>query len=294
MNDRETTFQGFGSRRWANLVAETQFANDLVQHGLQRISRLSMRPSFSGAIAYDQTYPLHSGLHAFTSGLERLCKLTLACDGFLRTGKFLPVRKYSHRLSDLLESLSDVRLPANLGRLQRYTDAPADVFGERLVDWLQSYSSGPGRYELLDSLSSGAQDLPTWEEWRLLCALEAPEEDLKHIIALEKAGRDALSILASDNAMESVADSFLSGPLDLSEESAPVLLAMYRRARWAASLLAVITDYSHEELPILKEAVVSLLQGSLDFYAYDIARLSDPTVVEDEVGAFYRANPEAW
>jgi len=63
---------------------------------------------------------------------------------------------------------------------------------------------------------------------------------------------------------------------------------MYRLARWPALILDALTYYTHEQFPILGEALVGLEQSSDDFFAYEIARISDPDVAEEELMAHLR------
>lgn len=276
--------QGIGTRRWSNLVSETQFAADLVLTGIRRVSSLPMDGNIVGEISYDQTFPLHVGLHTYTSGLERLCKLALACHGFLETGTFVPVRGYSHRITELLDALQELDLSAFSKGTGEYLSRPSDEYEPELNDWLQRYASGAGRYELLDSLSSGAEALPTWEAWAEFCSRGEVSDDVRRYIDMHYATGYVLREVATSHDLESVA----SGHLEefdhpFSERSAAVALAMYRRARWAASILDAVSYYTHQELPILGEALVELRQTTNNFFAYVIAKLSDPEVVEEEL-----------
>lgn len=272
------------NRRWTNLVAETQFAADLVLTGVRRVSFLPMGGGITGQISYDQTFPLHVGLHTYTSGLERLCKLALACHGFLESGSFTPVRVYSHRITALLDALEGLDLSGMPNATGEYLSRPADVYGLELNEWLTRYSSGEGRYELLDSLSSGAQTLPTWDKWAEFCSKGAVSEAVHRCIDLHYASGCALREIAASHNLESVA----SGHLEdfnhpISESSAAVGLAMYRRARWAASVLDAVSYYTHPELPLLGEALVELRQTTDNFFAFEVAQLSDPEVVGEEL-----------
>lgn len=276
--------QGIGSARWSNLVSETQFAADLILTGIQRVSRLPMDGNIPGYISYDQTFPLHVGLHTYTSGLERLCKLALACHGFLKTGSFTPVRKYSHRLTELLDALGSLDLSGLPRARGQYLSRPADKYEPELNEWLERYSSGNGRYELLDSLSSGSQTLPTWETWALFCSRGAVSDEVRRCIDMHYASGHALREIATSHELESVAAGHLEEfDSSISEKSAAVGLAMYRRARWAASVLDALSYYTHQELPLLGEALVKLRQTSDNFFAFEIAKLSDQEVVEEEL-----------
>jgi len=234
-----------------------------------------------GEISYDQTYPLHVGLHTYTSGLERLCKLALACDGFLKTGSFASVRSYSHKIGPLLDAI---------GKLGPFEDSksyllkPMDEYEPELVSWLEQYSSGSGRYELLDSLSSGATELPTWETWAVFCSKGTASENVRLRISMHSASGNALRDIAAEHDLENVAGSLLEDfQVPVSEKSAAVGLAMYRRARWVASILNELSYYTHEELPILGEALTAFTSTSDDFFAYEVVGFSDPDVVEEEL-----------
>ncbi len=279
---------GYGSSRWANLVAETQFAADLVLTGIRRVSQLPMDGGIDGRISYDQTFPLHVGLHTYTSGLERLCKLSLACDGFLASGSFKPVKGYSHKITELLDAVEQIDLTRVPKADGEHLVRPVDEYEPELNDWLERYASGSGRYELLDSLSSGAQSLPTWETWAHFCARGTVSDEVRQYIAMHTATGEVLQRVTSAHDVESVA----AGHLEefnhrLSERSAAVALAMYRRARWAASILDALSHYTHADLPILGEALVELRQTTDNFFAFEIARLSDPAVVEEELVAHF-------
>lgn len=276
--------QGIGTRRWSNLVSETQFAADLVLTGIRRVSHLPMDGDVVGQISYDQTFPLHVGLHTYTSGLERLCKLALACHGFLDTGSFASVRSYSHRITELLDALQGLDLSAFSKEMSEYLARPSDEYEPELNDWLQLYASGRGRYELLDSLSSGAEALPTWETWAEFCSRGTVSDEVRRYIDMHDATGYVLREVAASHDLESV----MFGHLDefdrrISERSAAVALAMYRRARWAASILDAVSHYTHQDLPILGEALVELRQTTDNFFAFEIAKLSDPEVVEEEL-----------
>lgn len=272
---------GIGTRRWNNLVSETQFAADLILTGIGRVSRLPMEGGMFGRISYDQTFPLHVGLHTYTSGLERLCKLALACDGFLKTGSFVSARTYSHKIGSLLDAIEKL---GPHGDDKRYSARPTDEFEPELVKWLEQYSSGSGRYELLDSLSSGATDLPTWETWADFCSRGSVSDNVRWSISMHDASGDALRDIATEHLLESVAGPLLEDfSIPISEKSAAVGLAMYRRARWVASILNSLSYYTHLELPILGEALTAFTSTSDDFFAYEVARLSDPDVVEKEL-----------
>lgn len=271
-------------RRWYNLVTETQFATELVLSGISRVCTLPMDTNAISRVSYDQIYPLHVGLHMYTSGLERLCKLALACHGFVLTGSFSTVRSYSHRLSELLDSLERLDLGQFNSYHPEYLCRPDDEYGDGLVEWLERYASGPGRYELLDSLSRDDAEVLTWDVWSQFCARGTVSDDVKLSIDIHRAVGDALADICVANDLESAVNPYLETiQSPLSESSAAVGLAMYRRARWAAETLGVVTHYTHEGLPILREVLNVLTQTSANFFTYEVAKISDTEPVIEEL-----------
>jgi hypothetical protein len=77
---------------WANLVAETQFATELTLNGLRRLCSVPTEPELTRWVGNDLNYALHVGMHSYSSGLERLCKLTIACNVYAVNGKFPELR----------------------------------------------------------------------------------------------------------------------------------------------------------------------------------------------------------
>lgn len=272
-------------RWWYNLVAESQFATELVRSGIGRVCSLPMsgdRPD--GRIDYDETYPLNVGLHTYTSGLERLCKLALACHGFATTGEFPKTRKFSHKLSGLLDAIEQLDMSAFEPYYHEYLARPDDEFGEDLVAWLERYASGDGRYELLDSLTRDDIEILTWDVWVQFCARGVASEDVKESISIRNAMSEALGNVTAANDLESVAYPFWeSTSRSFHAPAVAVGLAMYRRARCAAEVIGATTHYTGKGLPILREVVNTLTQTTDDFFAYEIAGISDREPVVEEL-----------
>lgn len=193
-------------------------------------------------------------------------------------------RKYSHKLTQLLDDLGSLDLSALSSPARKYLDRPTDEYEPEINAWLEYYSHGKGRYELLDSLASGSKTVPTWETWVQFCSRGSVSDEVRHYINLHRASGDALQEIVASHELESVASNLLKEfDAPISERSAGVGLAMYRRARWAASVLHALSYYTHPDLPILGEALVELRQSGANFFAFEIAGLSDPEVVEDEL-----------
>lgn len=58
---------------------------------------------------------------------------------------------------------------------------------------------------------------------------------------------------------------------------------MYRRARWAAEIIGATTHYTGKNLPILREVVNVLTQTTDNFFAYEVAGISDREPVVEEL-----------
>lgn len=236
------------------------------------------------ALGYSEMYPLNVGLHMYTSGLERLFKLAQACHSFASTGEFSGMKKYSHQLSKLADALEGLDMTQFKSFNPDYLVRPEDEYGADLIEWLERYASGGGRYEILDSLSCEDVDVLTWPMWVEFCSRGVVSEDVRQSIDLRSAVGSALTEVYIANDLESVARPVLdSSTRPLFTASAAVGLAMYRRARWPAEILATVTNCTSEELPILREAVDTLTQTTDNFFAYDIAGISDREPVIDEL-----------
>jgi hypothetical protein len=85
--------------RWNYLVSETLFASELVESGVSRLCAVPIRDD-NWPVGNERMYSLHVGLHSYVTGLERLCKLTIACHGFLATGGFSSMRSMATGSAD--------------------------------------------------------------------------------------------------------------------------------------------------------------------------------------------------
>lgn len=272
--------------RWRSIVTETQFATESVLEGIRRVSALPVGWDSERLVnvSYDQTYPLQIGLLLYTSGLERLCKLALACHGLVQDGEFRNVRRFSHRLGELLNAVEQLDLSRFAGSRDRYLARPDDEFGSELVDWLERFASGRGRYELIDSLSRDDAELMTWNTWMAFCARGVVSADAKLSISVHSGIGAAVGDIAMANDLEAAAGQYIElSQRGFSEPAVAVGLAMHRRARWVAAVLAAVTHYSDERLPILSEVTYVLTHPSDDFFMWEIAGLSDREVIMEEL-----------
>lgn len=278
-------------RWWDTLVAESQFATELVRSGISRVSALPMSGDrVGGPVGYDETYPLNVGLHMYTSGLERLCKLALACHGYATKGTFPNLRTYSHKLSNLLEAVEQLNMSAFESYRPEYLNRPDDEFGDELIDWLERYASGSGRYELLDSLTRDDVEILTWDVWVQFCSRGVVSDDVQESIDVRYAMGEALGNMMAANGLESVAYPFWESTAhSFHAPAVAVGLAMYRRARWAAEVIGSVTHYTGKGLPILREVVTVLTQTTDNFFTYEIAGISDREQVVEELARHFQS-----
>lgn len=272
--------------RWRSIVTETQFATESVLEGIRRISALPVGWDNERLVnvPYDQTYPLQIGLMLYTSGLERLCKLALACHGLAQDGEFRNVRRFSHRLSELLNAIEQLDLSRFASPRHEYLPRPEDEFGAELVHWLERFASGGGRYELIDSLARDDAELLTWDMWMSFCARGVVTEDVRLSISVHAGIGSALGDISVAHDLESAAAQYVqSSQRGFSEPAVAVGLAMHRRARWVAAVLDAVTHYTDERLPILSEVTYVLTHPTNDFFMWEIAGLSDREVIMEEL-----------
>lgn len=272
--------------RWRSIVTETQFATESVLEGIRRVSALPVGWDSERLVnvSYDQTYPLQIGLLLYTSGLERLCKVALACHGLAQDGEFRNVRRFSHRLGELLSAVEQLDLSGFAASRDLYLARPDDEFGSELLDWLERFASGGGRYELIDSLARDDAELLTWNTWMAFCAQGIVSADVRLSISVHAGIGAAIGDVAIANDLETAAGQYIeASQRGFSEPAVAVGLAMHRRARWVAAVLATVTHYSDERLPILSEVTYVLTQPSDDFFMWEIAGLSDREVIMEEL-----------
>lgn len=282
--------------RWHVLVAEAQFATELTVAGLRRLCLVPGDVDLERWIGDDRNYVLHVGMHSYASGLERLCKLAIACHGFLTTGEFPRTRGFSHRIGGLLDAVGALDpMPDGSRFSTRYLTRPDDNLDPELTEAVERYANGPGRYEHLDSLWNPAAEVAMYRTWLSLCERSEVPEAIHRLVSIQSAVAEAVSAELSHAGLESSADAMTSDLNQrVSRPSVGVALSLFRKARWVSSVIDETTYYTHKDLPLLGEAVRVLRCSRTDFYAYDIARLSDVDAVEDELGEVLPRVHERW
>ncbi|MEV8144892.1 MULTISPECIES: hypothetical protein [unclassified Specibacter] len=288
---------------WKNLVVETQFANELTLTGLRRLSAVPTDPVEAMYGSDDQNYALHVGMYSYSSGLERLCKLAIACHGYVTTGEFPELQKYSHKIGKLLDAVADLSLEGfgSSKYRSKYLVRPDGDFEKELTATVLRFAQGSGRYEHLDSLWKDKAEVKTYEEW---CELAAKAKDsvsaeVHGLIALKESLANVIESEMINLELESTHESMRPDlEIQLYKPSVGVMLSLFRMVRWVSTILDVVTDSPHHDeaqsyrimnLPTLGEVVaVSFIHSSVDFFNFQIARFSDDEVVKEELDEAYK------
>lgn len=276
---------------WSHLVAETQFATELVLTGLQRLCSVPTDVHTAEWGGKDRNYALHVGLHAFSSGLERLCKLAIACNGYAANGKFPELKKFNHKIGRLLDEV-EALTPAGPGVARgggRYLARPVDSLDPDLTAMVEKFANGAGRYEHLDSLWNDKTKVTTYDDWCAVAANGSVTPEVQDLIALKDAMTKAMWAELSEAGLESTSQTMIEKlGQPVFEPSSAVALSLYRKARWVAAILDVATYYTGKGLPLLGEVVNPILgHKATNFFMFDIAGVSDKYVVEEELQEVY-------
>lgn len=279
---------------WESLVGETQFATELTLTGLRRLCSVPTAPDLLPWGGTDLNYPLHVGMYSYASGLERLCKLAIACNGYATTGKFPSLRKYSHKIGILLDAVEALSTPPSSPgpseREAKYLVRPVDSLDPDLMDTVERFASGAGRYEQLDVLWNDDAEVNTHNEWSALAGRASVSEEVRRLISLKDAMAYAIGSELADDGLESSARTVMEDlELSMYVPSVGVVLSLFRKVRWVSTSLDVATYYTRQGLPILGEIVApTFIHTSADFFNYNIARFSDDSVVEEELAEVYK------
>lgn len=125
----------------------------------ERASEAVRRPTDPELVKWgsrDLNYALHVGMYSYSSGLERLCKLAIACNEYATTGEFPKLRAYSHRIGALLDAVETLTTPTTgpdpSEREAKYLVRPVEGLDPDLMGTVERFASGAGRYEHLDIL----------------------------------------------------------------------------------------------------------------------------------------------
>lgn len=200
-------------------------------------------------------------------------------------------KKYNHKIGELLDAVEELT-PAGPGaeRKAKYLARPKDDLDPDLIGMVERFANGNGRYEYLDSLWKDNPEVNTFNEWSALAERVAVPEEIKDLIALKDAMVYAIEAELADVGLESTSERVREDlALPTYVPSVGVTLKLYRKIRWVAAILDVATYYTRPGIPILGEVVSpTLTQTTVNFFRYDIARVSDAEVVSDELEEAYK------
>lgn len=279
---------------WDSLVAEAQFAAELALTGLRRLCSVPTETDIGGGRrSSDKNYSLHVGMYSYSSGLERLCKLAIACNGYVTDGEFPKLRKYNHKIGKLLDAVGELTLsgPGTSSMYKaKYLVRPKDDLDPDLTDMVMRFADGAGRYEYLDSLWQDNAEVVTFNEWSALAARVTVTEEVRGLISLKDAMAYAIESELADAGLESSSERVREDlELQTYVPSVGMALKLYRKVRWVSAILDVATYYTHPGLPILGEAVSpTLTQSTANFFRYEIARIPDEEAVTEELEEVYK------
>lgn len=279
---------------WDSLVAEAQFAAELSLTGLRRLCSVPTETDIGGGRrSSDRNYSLHVGMYSYSSGLERLCKLAIACNGYAVNGEFPKLRKYNHGIGKLLDKVEGLVVsgPGTAStHKSKYLVRPKDDLDANLIGMVERFASGNGRYEYLDSLWQDNPEVITFKEWSALAATATVTEEVRDLIGLKDAMTYAIESELADAGLESSSERVREDlALQTYVPSVGVALKLYRKVRWVSAILDVATYYTNPGIPILGEVVSpTLTQSTANFFRYEIARISDQEAVIEELEEAYK------
>jgi hypothetical protein len=276
---------------WHSLVAETQFATELALTGLRRLCSVPSGPAASAWGSDDLNYALHVGMYSYASGLERLCKLAIACHGYETTGRFPKLRGYSHKISGLLDAVESLSAPDSgaPARKSALLTRPVDDLDPGLTSMIERFANGAGRYEHLDSLWDDDAEVSTFAEWSTLASGLSVSDGVRELLSLRWAVSHAIESELIDDGLECAAGAVLND-LDavFYEPSVDLVLRLFRKVRWVSVVLDLATSHQRPGIPLLSEVVSPVfIHSTTAFFNYHIARIGDETVVREELEVAY-------
>ncbi|MFB0836055.1 hypothetical protein ACX8Z9_13385 [Arthrobacter halodurans] len=272
---------------WTNLVVETQFATELTLTGLRRLCSVPTEPELVDFGSDELNYALHVGMYSYSSGLERLCKLAIACHGYGNTGKFPKLKNYSHRIGklfDAVEALTPIGLGASMHEAE-YLVRPVDSLDPDLTITIERFANGAGRYEHLDSLWNDNAQVNTYNEWCALAARASVSEEVRELISIRNGMAHAIQTELIQADLETTGQMVMDDlVLPTFEPSIGVALSLFRKVRWVSTILDTATNTPAAGLPMLGDVVSrNFIHTSTDFFNYHIAGIADKEVVVDEL-----------
>lgn len=285
---------------WYSLLSETQYATELTTFGLRTLCQVPVPDDLFFGDEQQFRYKLHVGLHAYTSGLERLGKLAFSCQTYLNTGNFPPVKPLSHKLQKIAEHVNSLDFRSGNNLFPEYLTMPVSEQSEKLMLLLDSFAAGSGRYEYLDSLSGSAQAPDIYQKWKELSESIKNNERVETLITLSNSLDDAI-YSRMDADQHFVIDGLLdSRPGPFLADSTAVSEMLFEYARWFAACLSSASSeafYGRGQgavIPYLSEVLDGQFLHEWDsFFEFHVAQLGDAEVLLEglsENGTEYSLN----
>lgn len=291
---------------WIDVLSEAQFAADQTVIGIDRLAQVRLPGDLFLEGAEDATrHELHSALLSFTTGIERLCKLSLTCAHFDQHGTHVNVSQYRHRMARLLQAVEDI---PTVQTRHRHGGADGVIKDGRpptpvaLIDLLERYAQGQARYEYLDGLSRSATTLvPSglYTDWAGIANGLPAHTSAEWVNGLLSSTQNALIWVTTQAAevaeiddLEPLVSPFIDQQLDRRYSPHSLALAMecFAVARWVAAHLVAVTTWdparSHANvqrgLPILSDVLAHrFLHSDRAFIEHELLRMNDANLLAE-------------
>jgi hypothetical protein len=266
---------------WNSLLSETQYATELTVFGLRTLCQVPVPDDLFMTDEESVRYKLHVGLHAYTSGLERLGKLAFSCQTYLDKGSFPPVKSLSHKLEKISEKIEALDFSSSSNLFPEYLPRPAREHSKDLFILLDGFAAGSGRYEYLDSLSNETQAPDTYIQWKELSELVSNGPRIDLLLSLSAAIENSAFSRISDDQHFLVSELLNSRSDPFLPKSTAVSEILFEYARWFA---ASLSSASSEAFYGRKLGVIPYLSEVLDrhflhkwdsFFEFHVAQFGD-------------------
>lgn len=282
------------SENWGSLVSEAQFAQELVLLGLRNLCKVPVmdgKPTPGDQSYADQTrFSVHVGLHAFTSGLERFAKLTLACFQRCTTDLgFSEAFDKKHNLKDLLNKVEQLDFSRLSGK--ENVPRPTPPLSQGTLDLLNRFAGGSGRYEYLDNLGMGDKTPEMYIQWCSAARRLAVPDHVKRLSVLRTQMEIVIPHVGEriDALTQPLIEVLLEDQIDY--KSTALVLRLYVETRWVVGVLGKISSYAFWEapdrpvggIPLLSEVFPGLLCEEEIALGDSILQLGDTDVLWDVV-----------
>lgn len=285
----------FDRDEWGSLISESQFAREMITSGLRYLCEVPFpRADDPDDRSYTNhyRYTAHVGLHYFTSGFERLCKLTLVCAEWLNTGKFAHTFDRTHQPSFLIKQVEalvfadkSVSIP---GR-------PQPTVSDEFLKELDLFTKSDGRYEYLNALESKGTAPRIYSTW----VREAKQTEVSDLAQRVDFVRETMEgILLENEELYSLIEPLVQATLAkrMDKESISLAIRLAELVRWVASILFEITTVGYSRgshtstlaMPLLYEVIPELGDEPESLVINTVIGFQDFDAVEEAVWELYR------